>query len=111
MNKILEEVGKTFGRQLMEAIVSHGAITLVQAVVTDTVDYYKNKKLIEISRAPAINDMVEVMQQDTCCQSCGCNSERYENESPVEYVEPEEEPQRGPKKSKKKSGKKSKKEN
>lgn len=98
MNKILEEVGKSFGRHLLEAIISHGAITLVQSVVADSVDFYKNKKLIEFSRAPDINKIVINQQPEDGC-SCGYNDENYQEEyEEVEEVQPE--PKR-PKKSKK----------
>jgi hypothetical protein len=103
MNKILEEVGKSFGRHLFEAIVSHGAITLIQSVVTDGVDYYKNKKLIEFSRATDINKIVINQQPEGGC-SCGCNDENFEEEEYEEEVQPEPKPAKKSKKSKKQKG-------
>lgn len=56
MNKILEEVGKSFGRQVFEAFVAHGAVALAENVVAQGLDYLKNKKLIELTKEGAINN-------------------------------------------------------
>ena len=96
MNRIFEEIGKSFGRQIGEMVVAQGLSTFVNGAISAAIELVKTKKMIE-------------MQQRYGIDSSEYFDNRHENfvEGPYEDQEeveelPEPEPEPKPKKKRKK---------
>lgn len=94
INKILEEAGKSFGRQLAEAILAQSLSTLVNGAIEAGIEIVKTKKLIEMSKKCDISSPEQQIFSVQYVQESEAVEEQHDEEDQEKEPEPEPKPKR-----------------